>query len=592
MFNKNFYYSFFIFITVFFWLNPAGAKPVDQRASLALLPLEQIAEKDISPLRRGLKNMLISRLAKRAEIKIISLCLFCPLPRDSKVLAERIQELMKEYNTDYLLAGRLTEGKEYFVAETIIYAKGVTKPINTFSQEFANDDLVDAVDKISWNIAEKIFGSHKPAPQKKRKVSSPQPSAASTPEDLTPSFQSAHPDRILKKTVITGDLPELPPIKPYKSFALPKTDKQISPQVQQKKKTSPDLKEQKTSIPEETPDTAPIAIKTEELTETRITEKVDMAMQTMDMGDIDGDGLVDVVISEDNILAAYHLQGVNFQEFARQAKKAPGQIISVRLADINQNNREEIYVSCIVKGKAESFALEWDGDKFIYLFKDENWFVSPLNMPDQGIILAGQRSGKEQLFAPGIFRLKFLSQIIQQREKIIQDDTINLYNFALADLDGNGTNEIIVLTPNHTLEIKNDSGQLWQSSETYGDTITISINNEQFIEIPARIMIADINNDQLPDIIIKQNMATDSNETYEPDDFLRGSILAFSWNGSELNKIWQSEAVEGYISGYRFFPATGADPAQIYTGVVPHTSLFDFFSGQDSLILIYPVIFK
>ncbi len=599
MINKNFFHSFLIFIAVFFWINPAVGRTSDRQASLALLPLEQIAEKDISPLRRGLKNMLISRLAKRAEIKIISLCLSCPLPQDKNELAKRIQELMKQYGTDYLMAGRLSEGKDRFTVETFIYAKGVTKPVQTFSQKFANDDMADAVDKISWNVAEKIFGSSRPAPQTKRAASPAGPSTISTvssspaaPKAPASSFQSAHPDRILKKIVTTGDLPELPPIKPYKSFTLPPGPEISSPLAGETKKLPAGQEDKSNSVSMKTPGTAPPESETVDLTQTRATEKINISMQTMDMGDIDGDGRIDVVIGENNRLAAYHLQGATLQEFPVQAKKAPGRIINVRLADINQNNREEIYVSRIVEGMAQSFAVEWDGEKFIYLFKDENWFVNPLTMPGQGVILAGQRSGKNQIFTPGIFHLTFISQVIQQREEISRDDQINLYNFALADLDGNGSNEIIIIEQDHTLVVQNESGRLWQSSKTYGNTITITVNNKNIIEIPARIMIADINNDQLPDVIVTQNTAADSSNIDEPDDFLRGSIQAFSWKDDKLLKIWQSEAVEGYISGYRYFPAVNNNPAQIYTGVIPQSGLFDFFSSRDSLILIYPVIFK
>ncbi len=580
---KNLYSTVLILFVLFLYSAPALGKQADHRASLALLPLEQIAEKNISPLRRGLKNMIISRLAKRAEIKIISLCLSCPLPADSNGMAKRAQEFMKEYNTDYLLAGKLTEGKDHFVVETTIYARGVNKPIHIFSQEFANDDMISAVDKISWDIAEKIFGSHKPTIRgKKPAPSQPMP----VPEPVAPSFQSAHPDRALKKTVIIKDLPELPPIKPYKSFALPPaaglTKSPVQPQHLQEETISPHVEENKS---------APAEITTSDLTETSNTEKINLAMQTMDIGDLDGDGRLDVIVSDNNRLMAYHLENAELRKFALQPRKASGQIISVQLADLNKNGREEIYVSCIVDGAADSFGLEWSGEKFTYLFKNEKWFVTPFNMPGKGIILAGQQSGKNKLFIPGIFRLQIISQVIQQREKIGADNT-NLYNFSLADLDGNGSNEIIVLEQDHNLVIKNETGRLWQSSETFGDTISVKINNDKFIEIPARIMIADINNDKLPEIIIKQNMSADSNDIDGPDDFLRGSIQAFSWDGSSLNKIWQSEAVEGYIGGYRFFPATKTHPAQLYAGIVTRTGILDFFSNQDSLILIYPVIFK
>ena len=595
MFDKKIFCAFFVFVFLCCWINPALGKPAGQRASLALLPLEQIAEKDISPLRRGLKNMLISRLAKRAEIKIISICLTCPLPSDKAALARRIQEYMKEYDTNYLLAGRLREGKDHFTVEAMIYARGAEEPVQTFSEEFANDDMIGAVDKITWDIAEKIFGSQKPAPRPKsmtRTVQQPEP----MPEALDTSFKSAHPDRILKKADIMADLPELPPIKPYKSFALPAPAKSAEPPVLVEEKSLPEPEAVKTAE-EEIPVPAPqigsddlLAKETADMTRTRTSETIDMAMQSMDIGDIDGDGRVDVVISENNQLAAYHLEGAELREFARQARKADGRIISVRLADINHNGREEIYVTCVVKNRAESFAVEWSGEKFSYIFKDEEWFVRPLDIPGLGTVLAGQQSGKNKLFAPGVFQLRVISRIIQQGDEI-KTCGLNLYNFSLADLDGNGENEIIAIEDDHTLTVKNESGVLWQSSETYGDTIILTLDNDKLIEIPARIMIADINNDKLPDVIVKRNIAADESITDEPDDFLRGSVQAFSWQDGALNKIWQSEEVEGYISGYRFFPAGASHPAQLYAGVVPQSGLLDFFSGQDSLILIYPVVF-
>jgi len=265
------------------------------------------------------------------------------------------------------------------------------------------------------------------------------------------------------------------------------------------------------------------------------------------------------------------------------------------LADLNCNGKSEIYVSAVNSDGPVAFGLEWDGNQFVYLFKNEKWYINVMHMEGEGLILAGQEPGKDKRFAPGIFRLKVISQVIQQREKFPVPESVNIFNFSMADLDGDGSEEIVLVDQDRILKVMNTAGEvLWRSNGPYGGSIEMSLDkgSDEKWFLPTRILVADMNYDQLPDIIIKQNTAETSEEIKQPEGFSRGTLYGMSWDGSALITIWQSQEIMGYISGYQFFAGDEYQPAQLFAGVVPQSRWRDFFSGHEYTIFMYPVYFE
>ena len=592
MFDKVFYPSLRIFSCILITcLFAFPAYSLEKNPiSLGVVAFGGSSVTDITAQRQGLKSMLISRIATRAKVKIVDISRTGHALTDGDRSIARLQQLMEDTQVDYLLTGRLDQkDNNFFIAEADVYAKGGSTPLETFTMECQEDQFVFAADILAWQIAEKIFGSKRPAPRKKSPVAEPSPSSFQptppsgrdvepqvqpTDESSLSSFKSAHPDRALKP-VQSGDMCPLPPLQAaYSKNNLPPDE------ITGSSLTSSPL--------------AYVALSEGTFASRKIVD-IEVIMESMQLGDLDGDGHLDAVLAGEDKLGIFRLDGMRLSGIEEIMAPPSSRILTLGLADLNCNGRSEIYVSAVTSEGPVAFGLEWDGSQFTYLFKNERWYINVMHMEGQGLILAGQEPGKDTRFAPGVFRLKVISQVIQHREEFPVPESANIFNFSMADMDGDGSEEIVLMGRDRILQVMNTAGEvLWESDGPYGGSIELGLDegSAEKWSLPTRILVADMNYDQLPDIIIKQNTAVSPQEIGKPEDFSQGTMYGMSWDGFDLVTIWQSQEIMGYISGYQFFAGDESQPAKLYAGVVPQRRWRDFFSGQEHEIFMYPMYFE
>ncbi|MBU0910584.1 MAG: VCBS repeat-containing protein, partial [Proteobacteria bacterium] len=465
--------------------------------SLAILPFTANASKDISYLQSGIRNMLASRLSADTGLTIVDQS---RVDQQAKAAGDTKQQnlLIQLGNTlqaDYLLSGTLTAIGRSFSLDAKLYAiKDPSKPVESFyASAPSEDDIITAVDSLAWDIAEKSFGKQRPAPKYPQQMQMPgtaampmqgmQPPALPTGEPQgDPAYRTAHPDRQFMGNYQGGNYGGgssiLYPTAITSAFGFTKT------------------------------------------------QNFDYAMQGFDTGDIDGDGKQDVAIASKNKIYAYHLTDNRLVPFGELELSARSKIISLDLADLNGNGKAEIYVTSVDWITPSSMGLEWQGKEFDYLFKNERWYVRTMYIPGPGKTLIGQKAEINAAFAHGIYQLRVTDNILQQEEKLSVPDSLNLYDFSLADLDGDGKTEVIALDEYDKMKVLQTSGkQLWESDESFGGSLTYvggenpaaksDKNNSETrvkerIYIHSRIIVQDVNNDNQPDIVINKNLSTAS----------------------------------------------------------------------------------
>jgi hypothetical protein len=238
-------------------------------------------------------------------------------------------------------------------------------------------------------------------------------------------------------------------------------------------------------------------------------------------------------------------------------------------------------------------------------------------MPGEGLILAGQRGGNDSIVRAGIFRLMRNGKKLQPQERLIMPNYVNLFDFVMADVTGDGNIEIVGISRADRLYIvRSDGSVLWISDDYYSGTRRyIGEAYEQFemqgldtnstpsydtigkegggkrIYIPSRMIVMDINHDGKDDIIVNRNVSTASRVIENFRRYKTGEIHGLTWNGIGLTEIWQTKKIDGYIPDFQFLRMPGNDnTAQLYVGLVLRTSGWtgSLVEG-DSSILIYDV---
>ncbi|MBU2536827.1 MAG: VCBS repeat-containing protein [Proteobacteria bacterium] len=525
-----------------------------QTGRIAFLPFKANAPQDMSYLTNGIRDMLASRLASEVGLNVIDKTTV------DKALAgagtptqtEAFLKLGKALQADYIVAGSLTSlGTSLSLdAKFIDVAKG--EPRNFYATAKNESEIIQSIDSLAWDISEKVFAHKRPASALVQPQAPGQPAAQAQPQ-----YATAHPDRAFAgRTGMAGGSP----------FVYPKG---ITSEFQK-------------------------------------TQNMKLSLQFMEVADLDGDGQDEVIFADIDSVQIFKRDNNRLSKVGQIPGKVGYRIHAITVADLNKNGKPEVYVSAADSKQPHSFAFEWLGtDKANYLFQDQRWYVRAMPIPGEGTVLAGQRAASDKAVAPGIYRLDLRNDALTAGSPMEVPANVNLFEFTIADLDNDGSREIIAIDEYDRLRVLRSSGTvLWKSDEFYGGTTrfiggadamgaarTSNQESSTRIYIPSRIIAYDVNGDGQQDIIINKNLSTSSRIFENMKNYPSGEIHALSWNGLALSELWRTRKIDGYIVDYLLRPNADKKSAELLVGLIVSSSSLDLFGDQTSTMLIYQLDF-
>ncbi|NOX25026.1 MAG: hypothetical protein GXP59_02725, partial [Deltaproteobacteria bacterium] len=157
----------FVLLTIFVSSSSFAAAPP---ATLALMPFQVHAAKDLAYLDSGIRAMLASRLTANAGVRIVK----------------------QAAGADYVLRGSLTSfGGSFSIDAVLTPVRGGTKQ-NFYATAPKESAIIGAVNKMTWDIAVKSFGKKRPAgaaPAAQTRVA-----AIPTAAMPAPAYRTANPE--------------------------------------------------------------------------------------------------------------------------------------------------------------------------------------------------------------------------------------------------------------------------------------------------------------------------------------------------------------------------------------------------------------
>ncbi|WP_457574127.1 FG-GAP-like repeat-containing protein [Desulfolithobacter sp.] len=518
-----------------------GEKQVETK--VIFLPFSIEIQGPYDYLSDGLASILASRLASRAPIIALH------KTSETRKLIRNLQSgkqqpvrnILKAQGADYLVLGNVTAHREEGTTRISVFVfNGENSQPRIFTRPIADiSDAVQAVDELAWDIAADVFS-----------VPKPQSTAATTEgrQDGLAGFETAHPERAFKEGIYqdTGS-----GLAGAKNFSLL------------------------------------MARKSREL---------DLDPVDMDVADLDGDGHEEIVLATRQALHIYQYVDEHFSKKSVINLADYIAIHAINIADLDGNGRREIYVSASNSMEPASAIIEWNGKEASFIRQNVPWYLRPSVDPTRKQILLGQKSGLNSPVGETIYELAYgPGNNLQPVQQISIPPGYTLFDFALVDLDQDGTQEIIGLDRRNKMHVFDRQGvELWKSGASYGASKnyygTRSISSETMFKIHTRITARDMNGDGRPDLIIGRNRLTHVPYLKKMQYFEGSSIAGLSWKDGRMYILWETGKLPGYTAGYQVVPAgnlTEDGRIRLYFSQSPESYPMFFFGSKACTIHLY-----
>ena len=538
-----------IFLLGFCFFGSLTAVRAAEPAKVALLPLTINAPERLDYLRHGLQDIMASRISWEGKVLVLDKELVQKaLAKVSGPIDEtRAVEIGKNLGADYVIFGSLTvvgagSSIDLRVADLSKRQAGE----RFFTETKGMDEVIPRVNDLIEDLNEKIF--ERPRTQ---------PAVAKGPMELQAASVGGGP----------GGKPPLA----LKDFTL----KPLSPQIIMNASGF-------------------------DLTGIWRSTILPYALRDVAFGDLDGDGYLETVIISQKAVYIYRFKNEKFELLKEMQGDRWDNYLGVDVADVNGFGRPQIFVSNLRNDGLRSLVISWDQGNYSVLAKNVPYHLRVHRLPGRGQVLLGQERRGDDALGSSIKVLSWKDNRYVPTETLKLPEGINVYNFTMADLNGDGSWEIIYLDKDNKLVILSDKGKVeYTSPGYYGGTVnmvdvsefnafssTIMSDRKGRTYLPARLVVIPGLTPGKMEIIVNKNKDSLWNILDRFESFSSGVIYSLTWDGLALKENWRTMTINDYVANYGVDDFKNNRQKQLVVGVVQSRG-FSFLSSARSLLYCY-----
>lgn len=328
-------------------------------------------------------------------------------------------------------------------------------------------------------------------------------------------------------------------------------------------------------------------------------EDIEEELVSLSVGDTDGDGKKDVVLAGMHSLVVMNLVNGALAPAAHIEGESFLNILHVDTWDSNGNGKDEIIATAVHarNGNPLSYAYEWDGKGYVKIAKSMDWFFRKAPCPYSGeTVLLGQ----QQNYSDGSFAKTMSIMAWNEGDKAYQPQSpcpvplarAPLYAYAAGDLKNNGGLLTLIYTESDFLSLL-DSNQddIWTSSERFGGS-SLHIDNKRSPQpdryyLPVRIETGDFNQDGRNEMVTLLNKNANPRIFSNLRNFIEGQVVCLTFNAIDIQTLWSSPKVSGYISDFTISDLDGDGLYDLLYCVLPKKS--SFFGKKVSYLVVQTI---
>ncbi|MCI0371148.1 MAG: hypothetical protein L0214_07135 [candidate division NC10 bacterium] len=311
----------------------------------------------------------------------------------------------------------------------------------------------------------------------------------------------------------------------------------------------------------------------------------DTVMVGMAVADFLGTGGKQAAVASGQKIWLYAIEGRNFRKLWESEERVGYNILALDAADLNGNGRAELFVTNYsLERRIPSFVLEWEGNEFKEVWKAYDQFFRTVQVKPSGEVeLYGQGAGEKSLFYGRVRRVRWDGKnYVPTGSPLDLPPKASLYGFLLADVDGDGSREYVILDQNDYLRVYDLQGrQKYKANDRFGGSETViqflppntptKNQDPETISLQGRLFLQEAA-DGRREIVVYNSVPSAGYLLPRSRYYDRGKIYGLRWNGLSLQQAWETMEFPGHIADYALVDLEG-DGARDLVVLVSNASL-------------------
>lgn len=285
----------------------------------------------------------------------------------------------------------------------------------------------------------------------------------------------------------------------------------------------------------------------------------------MTVGDVDGDGLNEIIIIGDHTVYAYRLTEGQYKPLG---EITPGgntlELLKVNLLDLNRDGLQEIIVAANYDGEPRSLILNFTDGGFKVVDKNIKLYLNVVKLPPlYKPMLVGQKKGRQHVLGEHVYEIGKMGGEYKLTKRIPLPEEANAFNFAFLPtkqgrykiLVVGSEDHIIVFTPKlerQAMTMKQFAGSAlgFEIPDTFSG---FEATRDQFTNmyyIPLRMLVEDVDKDGTHEVLVNKNVSVAAQFFKRYRFFPNGEMHAMNWDGVGLSLAWKTRRIKGTVTDY------------------------------------------